>query len=221
MWYFAYGHDMNWRSLAEWCDHSGVRPLGSRATATARGATLSNYRLAFPRFSEYWNGGVADIIPEPGKSVAGALVPLPPRALELLAQMHERRLDRDGREVGATQLVDVTVTPYRGGDRIAAVTFRGTAPERGHVPPTQVYVSRLVEAALELDLSARWVLQLRSFISWTDDQATATAFPGFFGEVAPTPRGTREVKPAVSPPPVLHTPTRHVPRRARGRLAAY
>jgi hypothetical protein len=168
MWYFAYGHDMNWRSIAEWSDRYSLRPPLFRSQGLA--GVLNHYRLAFPRYDEYWGGGVADIIEEPGKSVFGALIHISVPTFKLLEQMHDRRTDERGREIGTSQLIDVAVTPYRGGDPIAAVAMQGMTVERGTVPPTRQYVSRMVESALELDLSALWVMQLRSFVSWNESQ---------------------------------------------------
>ena len=61
---------------------------------------LQHYRLAFPRYEEYWGGGVADIIEEPGKSVFGALIHISVPTFKLLEQMHDRRTDEHGREIG-------------------------------------------------------------------------------------------------------------------------
>lgn len=199
MYYFAYGHDLNWRSVAEWCDRHGVRANLPRVEA--RAAVLQNYRIAFAQYDEYWNGGVADVVPEPGKSVAGGLISIAPRTLELLEQLHNRVLDFNGREIGRSQLIDVNVNPYRGGERISAVTFRRSSFEDGHVPPTSQYIDRMVEAALDLDLSAMWVMQLRSFVSWTV-QSTEIAVPAARGltarnAVPPTPTVT--AGPLVSP----------------------
>lgn len=168
MWYFAYGHDMNWRSIAEWSDRYSLRPPLFRSQG--RAAVLQHHRLAFPRYDEYWGGGVADIIDEPGKSVFGALIHISVPTFKLLEQMHDRRTDERGREIGSSQLIDVAVAPYRGGDPITAVAMQGTSVERGSVPPTRQYIARMVESALELDLSALWVMQLRSFASWNESQ---------------------------------------------------
>jgi len=168
MWYFAYGHDMNWRSISEWADQHSLRPPVLRAQG--RAAVLSNYRLAFPRYDEYWGGGVADIIEEPGKSVFGALVHISVPVFKLLECLHDRRVDERGREIGTSSLIDVSVSPYRGGDRIAAVAMKYKGVERGTVPPARQYISRIVESALDLDLSALWVMQLRSFGLWNESE---------------------------------------------------
>ena len=47
-------------------------------------AVLDNYRLCFPIFSEYFGGGIADIVYDPGKYVAGALFDLSEADLKVL-----------------------------------------------------------------------------------------------------------------------------------------
>jgi hypothetical protein len=73
MWYFAYGSNLNSRAVAEWARHFGHRPPALKA---GRPAVLDNYRLCFPIFSEYYGGGIADIVYDPGKYVSGALFDL-------------------------------------------------------------------------------------------------------------------------------------------------
>jgi len=62
MWYFAYGSNLNSRAVGEWCRHFGYKPP---ALKPGRAAILDNYRLGFPIFSEYWGGGIADIVYDP------------------------------------------------------------------------------------------------------------------------------------------------------------
>src|SRR4028119_675310 len=73
MWYFAYGSNLNSRAVGEWCRHFGHK---HPALKPGRPAILDNYRLGFPIFSEYWGGGIADIVYDPGKYVMGVLFDL-------------------------------------------------------------------------------------------------------------------------------------------------
>jgi hypothetical protein len=59
MWYFAYGSNLNSRAVAEWCRHYGFR---APAMKPGKPAVLDNYRLSFPIFSEYFGGGIGDIV---------------------------------------------------------------------------------------------------------------------------------------------------------------
>ena len=63
MWYFAYGSNLNAASVTEWARHYGHKPP---AMKNGRAAVLDNYRLCFPLYSEYWGGGVGDIVYDPG-----------------------------------------------------------------------------------------------------------------------------------------------------------
>jgi hypothetical protein len=192
MWYFAYGHDMNWRSIAEWADQNSLRPPVLRSQG--RAAVLQSYRLAFPRYDEQWNGGVADIIEEPGKQVFGSLVHVSVPVFKMLERMHERRVDERGREIGRTRLIDVSVTPSAGGERIAAVAMKSMEVERGTVPPARQYIARMVESALELDLSALWVMQLRSFGMWNESEIENEA------RLEPAARLLKQARQAVAAP---------------------
>lgn len=195
MLYFSYGHDLNYRSVVEWCDLNGVRaPLPKAMTP----GVASNHRLAFPVYDDYWLGGVAALIPEPGKRVSGGLLEVSDDVIELLG-----RLNASDRR--ASRLVPVPVTPYKGGKPVRAFTFVPTRPEEGHVPPTRLYVDRLVEAALELDLSAMWVMHLRSIVAGPEE--TSQFFPGRQTRSAPSrQRSVRARQPFESA---------HVPQAAR------
>src|SRR5271170_1754436 len=97
MWYFAYGSNLNIRAVSEWCRHYTHRVP---AMKNGRAAILNNYRLCFPVFSEYWGGGIADIVYDPGKYVAGALFDLTEADLAILDQKVNRRLDAAAKEIG-------------------------------------------------------------------------------------------------------------------------
>lgn len=172
MWYFSYGHDLNDRSLAEWYDLNRLRSYPPRKRIAA---VANNFRIAFPVFSPYWQGGVAGLIPEPGKRVAGALIDLPEKHYDRLAEFNDALLDERGLPRGAFRPQTISVTPYIGGEAVEAVAFVPVAPDDGYVPPTRLYMERLVEAALDLDLSAFWVMHLRSFP--TGSEETSRFFP--------------------------------------------
>lgn len=160
MWYFAYGSNLNTRAVAEWCRHFGHRPP---AMKHARPAVLDNYRLCFPIYSDYWGGGTADIVYDPGKYVAGALFDLGEADMRILDLKVDRRLDAAGQEVGAYKRIEVKVTPLDGGGAVAAVSYQGTNPDRFHVPPTRHYMDLLVQGAYALGLSMMWIAYLQSF----------------------------------------------------------
>src|SRR5436305_8861947 len=102
MWYFAYGSNLNARAVAEWCRHHGHRPP---AMKPGRPAVLDNYRLCFPIFSEYWGGGIADIVYDTGKYVAGVLFDLSYAELGVLYLKVNRKVDTYCMELGNNKCI--------------------------------------------------------------------------------------------------------------------
>ena len=160
MLYFAYGSNLHHKSLAEWCRHYGHKCPSLRG---GRPAILDNYRLSFPVFSEYWGGGTADVMYDPGKYVAGAVFELDDAEANVIDQKVRRRRDTAGREVGVYKRIDVSVRPLGKGKAMAAYTYQGVAQESFHIPPTQTYLDLIVQGAFEHGLSDMWVSYLKSF----------------------------------------------------------
>jgi hypothetical protein len=149
--YFAYGSDLHRDAIADWCKHAD-RPLPRREDV--RPAVLTHHRICFPIHEAFWQGGIADIVPEPGKSVSGALMEISNHGFETLERMAGRSLARR---------TTVRVTPYAGGPPVEAITFRIGQPDVRHMPPSVRYLERLTEAAAEMGLSMMWVMHLQSF----------------------------------------------------------
>src|SRR6478609_4976505 len=127
MWYFAYGSNLNSRAVAEWCRHHGH---STPAMKPGKPAVLDNYRLCFPIFSEYWGGGIADIVYDPGKYVAGVLFDLSESDLNILDQKVQRKPDPSGKELGIYKRIEVEVAPLGKGQPVKAVTYQGVNVER-------------------------------------------------------------------------------------------
>ena len=160
MYYFAYGSNLNARAVSEWARHHGHR---AGQLKTARAAVLDNYRLCFPIFSEYWGGGIADIVYDPGKYVAGALFDLSEQDLRLLDLKVNRKLDPAGKEAGTYKQMPVRVAPIAKGQAVDAITYQGVNVEKYHIPPTQHYMDLLVQGAYSHGLSMMWISYLQSF----------------------------------------------------------
>ncbi len=160
MWYFSYGSNLNSRAVAEWCRHFGHKAPVLKPGKTA---ILDNYRLGFPVFSEYWGGGVADIVYDPGKYVSGVLFDLAADELEILDQKVGRRLDSAGREIGIYKRIDVKVSPLGKGAPVEAMTYQGISGERYHIPPTKHYMDLVIQGAFSFGLSIMWISYLQSF----------------------------------------------------------
>jgi hypothetical protein len=160
MWYFAYGSNLNSRAVSEWCRHYGFR---APAMKPGRPAVLDNYRLSFPIFSEYWGGGIGDIVYDPGKYVMGALFDLTEPELVVLDAKVNRKLDASGKEMGTYKRIEVKVAPLGKGEPVNAITYQGTSTERYHIPPTQHYMDLVIQGAYSFGLSMMWIAYLQSF----------------------------------------------------------
>ena len=160
MWYFAYGSNLNSRAVGEWCRHFGHKQPSLKP---GRPAILDNYRLGFSIFSEYWGGGIADIVYDPGKYVMGALFDLSEPEFAVLDAKVGRKLDAGGKEVGTYKRIEVKVSPLGKGEPVAATTYQGVSVERYHIPPTQHYMDLVIQGAYRFGLSIMWVSYLQSF----------------------------------------------------------
>jgi gamma-glutamylcyclotransferase len=159
MWYFAYGSNLNSQAVAEWCRHYGHRVP---ALKPGRAAVLDNYRLCFPVFSEYWGGGIADIVYDPGKYVAGVLFDLSEAEMKTLDAKVNRKMEGD-KEVGLYKRIEVKVAPLGKGEPVKAITYTGVNIEKYHIPPTQHYMDLLIQGCYRHGLSMMWVAYLQSF----------------------------------------------------------
>jgi hypothetical protein len=179
MWYFAYGSNLNIRAVTEWCRHYGNRVP---ALKPGKPAVLDNYRLCFPIFSEYYGGGIADIVYDPGKYVAGALFDLSEADLKILDAKVGRKMDpTTEKEVGTYARTIVKVAPLGKGDPVSAMTYQGISVEKYHIPPTQHYMEMVVQGAYSFGLSMMWIAYLQSF----GTQVGRKPRPPGLGDVAP------------------------------------
>jgi gamma-glutamylcyclotransferase (GGCT)/AIG2-like uncharacterized protein YtfP len=137
--YFAYGSNMGLTALRERCP--SARQLGI--------ARVEGYRLGFTRYSKKRGGGVADLVPAPGRVVWGALFDVGDE-LELL----------DGFEGVPTayrrELWKVT-TPE--GSVLEAWVYV-VAEKVAEMLPSREYWELLVEGAREAGLSAEYVAEI-------------------------------------------------------------
>ena len=159
MWYFAYGSNMNAKAVTEWSRHFGHRPPNMKG---GKPAVLDNYRLGFSIYSEYWGGGIADIVYDPGKYVAGALFELTDPDLAVLDLKVGRKLE-NGKELGTYRRLEAKVAPLGKGEAVQAITYQGTNVDRNHIPPTQHYMDILIQGAYTYGLSIMWISYLQSF----------------------------------------------------------
>jgi hypothetical protein len=177
MWYFAYGSNLNSRAVTEWCRHFGHRPPNLKP---GNPAVLDNYRLGFSVYSEYYGGGIADIVYDPGKYVSGALFDLTEADLAVL-DLKVGRKSEGGKETGAYRRTEVKVAPLGKGEPVTAITYQGTNADRYQIPPTQHYMDLVIQGAYSYGLSMMWVSYLQSFSTQVGRKPRA---PGH-GDVTP------------------------------------
>jgi len=65
-WYFAFGSNLDLEQMSRRCP-------GSRTIGTA---VLTDHRLTFPLYCDFWEGAVASVEPAPGRHVEGGLYEL-------------------------------------------------------------------------------------------------------------------------------------------------
>jgi hypothetical protein len=160
VWYFAYGSNLNTAAVTEWCRHYGHKPPALRG---GRAAVLDNYRLCFPIFNEYWGGGTADIVYDPGKYVAGAIFEVTAVEMNTLDEKIGRKVDHAGRDVGLYKHLKVKVAPLGKHDPVEAITYTGVTVEKYHIPPTKHYMDGVIQGAYGYGLSMMWIAYLQSF----------------------------------------------------------
>jgi hypothetical protein len=160
VYYFAYGSNLNANAVADWCKHHGYRPP---ALKKCRSAVLDNYRLCFPIYSEYWGGGIGDIVYDPGKYVAGGLFELSEQDMKILDAKVGRKLDDQGREIGVYKRIEVRVAPLGKSPPVDAITYTGVNVEKYHIPPTQFYMDLVIQGCYSAGLSMMWISYIQSF----------------------------------------------------------
>ncbi|GIW77674.1 MAG: hypothetical protein KatS3mg104_2737 [Phycisphaerae bacterium] len=94
--------------------------------------------FVFPIYSEYWGGGIADIVYDPGKYVAGVVFDLPESDLKILDAKVGRQIDETGKEVGLYKRIEVRVAPLGKSPPVDAVTYTGVNVEKISYPPDTV-----------------------------------------------------------------------------------
>ena len=110
-------------------------------------ARLDGFELGFRRRSVRWDGGAADILPAPGRSVWGVLYELPRDALEALDAKEGAGFAYRRREVA----VDLD------GRVITAIAYDVIEKEPVDVPPTPGYAALLLAAARQRGLPRHYV----------------------------------------------------------------
>jgi gamma-glutamylcyclotransferase (GGCT)/AIG2-like uncharacterized protein YtfP len=137
--YFAYGSNLDEQQMRERCP-------GSRALFCAR---LADHRLDFTHLSAArWQGGTADIVPEPGSLVFGLVY--------AMGDGDFAKLDRfeAGYERVRLEVVDDA------GRAHAVTSYRVREP--GNFAPHEIYLSKILREAERLRFPAEYTAGLRA-----------------------------------------------------------
>ncbi|MBN1592074.1 MAG: gamma-glutamylcyclotransferase [Candidatus Coatesbacteria bacterium] len=142
MLYFAYGSNMDFEQMRKRCP----------STITITKASLLNHRLAFTRFSDIRNGGVADVIPSETELVEGVTYDISDEdtvKLDVFENVAE----------GFYSRMDVRVT-LPAGEIIEVFTYKAT--EEGEFKPTKAYMAHLINGAKYHGLSSEYTASLEA-----------------------------------------------------------
>ncbi len=147
MLYFAYGSNMNWQQMQERC--RSARFVGL--------AKLSDYGLAFTRKSVNRGCGVADVVPEPGKSVWGVVYEI--GDLDL-GKLDRSEGCRPGREMNSYWRRECMV--YLDGDDARPLTVSAYFGDPQETPPlpNEAYKDLIVSGAKHWHLPDDYVQEL-------------------------------------------------------------
>ena len=134
--YFAYGSCMNEESFSSTvAEYKMIGP-----------GNVENHRVAFTRWSEKWQGGVADLIVSPGEHTQGILYVIHPEELKSLDQ-REGASPHLANPFYRRTWVDVTID----GVKVKAFTYRVVNKEKSEIPPSQEYMETILQGAQGLD----------------------------------------------------------------------
>jgi len=155
--YFAYGSNLAPRIMEQWCP--GAEYLGP--------ARLDGFRLAFLRRSTRWKAGAADVVPQDGHAVWGALYAVGDAELDAL----------DAKEfVAASGYRRREVVVEHDGSRVAAATYEVVDKALDELTPKAEYLALMLEGATERRLPGEWIEHLRALPArfGFDEPGTAT-----------------------------------------------
>ncbi len=138
MFYFAYGSNMSLKQMKDRCGADHFEVIGPAYT--------ESYSLAFTRYSESWDGGVADLVK--GKEETwGVIYKVDACALDTLDQYEGYDSSR-AKEENAYNREKVTVK-VKEGDLIKGVLCYFANPQKSFFQPSKMYLDTLILGAKE------------------------------------------------------------------------
>ena len=146
---FAYGSDMNSKQIRERCSNP-------KAIAVAK---LPDHRIAFFDYAKHWDSALETVVEEPGHDVWGVIYALSSDDRQSLDVWKDARLDG----AGAYFHYPVSLTDTAGVTRI--VLFYKKDRMGDPQLPSQEYLNFIIEGAVENQLPAEYIEELRQIES--------------------------------------------------------
>ena len=153
MLYFAYASHMDPEQMARsGTDHTVVGL-----------ASLHEYRLSFPMYSNIWEGGVASVQPHHGDQVWGVLYEVSDERLEKLDREYGYRGPDDQHNVADREHVTVElVRPDDGSSPRPLRAWLYMARPSNPSPPSRRYLDAILRGAQHHELPEEYILALRA-----------------------------------------------------------
>ncbi|HZQ75078.1 MAG TPA: gamma-glutamylcyclotransferase family protein [Burkholderiales bacterium] len=145
--YFAYGSNMDLNQLTERCPSAKFRHI----------AVVRGYQLSFTRFSQKRQCGVADLVPDRGGEVWGAVFEMSEADV-----VHLDRKEGVHLKPPAYQRITVKTLCPSSNEWLDAFTYEVVAKAADHVRPNASYMSLIVAGALRWNLPQQYIDKLKS-----------------------------------------------------------
>lgn len=143
--YFAYGSVLSPTHAREWCESHA---LDVAPFLAGRPARLDGWKLVFDVPSRFWQGRVANLVPDPDAHVEGVV-------FEIADESRIAVLRKEGVATGLYREMQAEVRV--GDETVTASVFVANDTARTEPgPASSRYVDALVEGARERGLSAEW-----------------------------------------------------------------
>lgn len=152
--YFAYGSNMQFKQMQERCSSAAFLGI----------ARFPGYKLAFTRYSNRWEGGVADMIKSKGTEVYGVIYTLSEKDLDSLDQCEGYNGNRAASLNSYNRREIEIVTTDRIESSVKAWTYFATK-QADFLPPSARYLQQIIEGAISSGFPEIYIAHLRTIPS--------------------------------------------------------
>ncbi len=151
--YFAYGSNLSEKQMK----NRGITVIDTEI------AELPGWKLAFTIYSDTWDGGVGDIIPDPEAKVEGVVYTMPAENLKNLDHYEGRNVE-DNLEVGMYRRQYLPVKKADGWETVLTYLVNRTIEYKSTVDikPSKSYLKTIILGAKKHGLSEEYLDQLKN-----------------------------------------------------------